>query len=156
MCNGFSVFNCICHQNSSEKSSSCLNYWDTLRNSLVQADREHLGYAHHVQADWFIASQNITRPLLEEQQLHYHLWVSSLASDYAKFQSGFARACAAVRLVRDQWLVDVAQQAELGRTSYHSGSVWSAICYIQCSLQGLRPMLVLAIKNEDKKPCMQV
>ena len=109
--------------------------WLSVQNSLVCAGKEHLGYAHRCQPDWFTASQDLLLPLINERRLCYQQWVkSNLERDYVKFKIARSKARLETRRAKNRWLEDVAEQAELRR---HGGSVWPAIRLIQRCFKGL-------------------
>ena len=96
--------------------------WKSLSNSLLDAGREHLGYAHKRQPDWFDENRTVFLPLIKERRLLHQRWVESgQAEDYTKFKIARTEARAAVRRAKNHWLADVAKQAELGRTSCQGG-----------------------------------
>ena len=49
--------------------SSLEEKWCVLRDALTKAGQEHLGYAQHSQADWFIANRSNLAPLIQERRL---------------------------------------------------------------------------------------
>ena len=60
--------------------------WKSLSNSLLDAGREHLGYAHKRQPDWFDENRTVLLPLIKERRLLHQRWVESgQAEDYTKF-----------------------------------------------------------------------
>ena len=131
--------------------------WKSLSNSLLDAGREHLGYAHKRQPDWFDENRTVLLRRIKERRLLHQRWVESgQAEDYTKFKIARTEARAAVRRAKNHWLADVAKQAELGRTSCRGGSTWPAIRSIQRCFQGLRPVPVLGIKNENGTPCQSI
>ena len=90
--------------------------WGTLRDSLVHAGHEHLGYARRCQPDWFLSGQEVLAPLFRERTMCYNRWVTSqLDSDYTQFKVARSRARAATRRAKNVCLADVAQEAETGR-----------------------------------------
>ena len=140
-----------------QESSSIEEIWTSISNSLLDAGREHLGYTHKRQPDWFDENRTVLLPMIKERRLLHQRWVESgETEDYAKFKTARSEARAAVRRAKNNWLANVAKQAELGRASRQSGSTWPAIRSIQRCFQGLRPVPVLGIKNEDGTSCESV
>ena len=78
---------------------------------------------------------------------------SQSPNDHAKFKAARSKARAATRRAKNNWLADIAQQAESGRVACHGGSVWSTIRSIQRCFRGLRPIPATSLKNEDGQPC---
>ena len=137
---------------SAQEQPSVEERWSTLRDSLVNAGCEHLGYVQRHQPDWFLSNQEVLEPLLQERRLCYYRWVGSqLQYDYTRFKIAPSRARAAVRRAKNEWLTDVAEQAEAGRS--RGGLIWSSIHTIQRCFHGLRPIPSMAVKNEDGLPC---
>ena len=82
---------------SAQEQPSVEERWSTLRDSLVNAGCEHLGYVQRHQFDWFLSNQEVLEPLLQERRLCYNRWVGSqLQYDYTRFKIARSRARAAV------------------------------------------------------------
>ncbi len=137
-----------------EELPSVEDQWGRLRDSLIQASHQHLGYARRCQTDWFTSNQMVLAPLIQERRLCYNRWVASqLACDCASFKVARSKARAAVRRAKNEWLADVAQRAE-SHSAGHGGTVWSAVRSIQRCFHGLQSMPSSALKNEDGQLCM--
>ena len=61
---------------SAQEQPSVEERWSTLRDSLVNAGCEHLGYVQRHQPDWFLSNQEVLEPLLQERRLCYNRWES--------------------------------------------------------------------------------
>ena len=62
--------------------------WSALAGSLIDAGKKHLGFVNRHQPDWFVSSQDVIAPLLEERRLCYNRWSSTrLANDYSLFKT---------------------------------------------------------------------
>ena len=128
--------------------------WCVIRDALVHAGHQHLGFACRCQPDWFTSSQEVLAPLFRDRRLAYNAWVASQSpNDHAKFKAARSKARAATRRAKNDWLADIAQQAESGRVACHGGSVWLTIHSIQRCFRGLRPIPATSLKNEDGQPC---
>ena len=139
------------------ESSTVEAQWCSIKDSLICAGKEHLGYARRSQPDWFSANQDVLLPLFKERRLCYQQWMKSkLESDYTKFRVARSKARLETRRAKNRWLEGAAQQAELGRVSFNGGSAWKAIRSIQRCFQGLKPMSTLTVKNEDGTLCKSV
>lgn len=131
--------------------------WNKLRDSLVEASREHLGYSRRRQPDWFNERREVIAPLLLERCRSYNQWTASgLAGDHAEFKKARSKVRTEIRKAKNEWLESVVEQAEGGRISRRSGSMWSAIHNIRRNFRGLCPVNVSSVRNEDGVLCQTV
>ena len=129
--------------------------WCVLRDSVVNAGEQHLGTVCRSNPDWFVAGQDTIAPLLKQRTAVYNRWVvSGLHHDHVQFKVVRSKAPAAIRRVKNQWLTDLASQADIGREARSGNSVWSAIRNIQRSFRGLRPSPSAAVQDATGLLCI--
>ena len=146
-----SALTSTCSQEGNGDLETVEEQWCHLRDSLIPAGKQHLGYVRRRDPDWFTDNYALLYPLLENRRLCYNRWVASQqAVDYSRFKSARSKAGAAVRRAKNDWLASVAQQTE---SHSNGGAVWSAIRSIQHCFRGLRPSTSVALKKADGELC---
>ena len=109
-----------------------------------------LGFAKRPQPDWFRFNQDSLLPLIYQSRISCNRWpASGCVSEHALFAAARSKARAEVRRAKNRWLYSLAEQADLGRSSCDGASVWASIRTIQWCYQGIRPVTVCAIKDEQ-------
>ncbi len=127
--------------------------WDAVKSSWCYGAETVLGYEDRRQPDWFRESEEHLKPLVEERNRLYALW---LATRRERDRKKHAEACRvarrAVREAKDAWFQRKASEADSGR---HSGKVvWRCIRDIQRGRRGLVPVRTAVVKDEDGNECM--
>lgn len=138
----------------SSQSSSVEDHWEHLRDALVGAGQDHLGRPRRSQPDWFLDSQDVIAPLLQERRECYNKWVKTgCPTAHACFKAARSTARSEIRRAKNQWMARVAAQAELGRKTFHGKSVWTSIRTLQRNHQGLVPLRTPIVRDEQGVIC---
>lgn len=137
-----------------QESASVEDQWKRVCSALVDAGKENLGYASRRQPDWFLDSQDVLAPILNELRHLYNNWIRSQSPrDHTLFKAARSKARAEVRRAKCRWFASIAEQADLGRKTFHGASVWSAIRTIQHNHRGHTPTVTPSIRDEEGNLC---
>ena len=105
-----------------------------------------------MQADWYRESESVLRPLFEERNRLYTLWLSTgLEKDRKKFAEARSVARRAVRESKNAWFQRMAMEAERGRNG--GKLVWQCIRDIQHGRRGLIPQRTAVVRDEEGRVC---
>ena len=131
-----------------------LAQWTVIKESLLEADGEMLGWSSRKHPDWFIAAESIMRTLIDKRNWLFSLWlISGCHGDQQQYLMLRWCVTATVRTCKNQRFKDMANSVQSALAQGNPSVMWrdiQAICQCRSDLQPVRPR---TIRKQDGSFC---
>ena len=158
MCERFVKKVCELVDDKWDDSAGSVEMWETVRDSMVDAAEDTLGWERGMQPDWFREKGHLLKPQIEKRNLLFHKWLRSRRnSDRQRYVLQRREVLKAVKKAKNDWLQEMADEVEVANLSGGSQrNMWKSLRELQRGRAGLRPVKTRVIKKLNRDPCKSV
>ena len=130
------------------EESNVQESWNSLCGDIRDVAANVLGHGKRRQPDWFVESQAVLEPLIEQKrQAHQRMLGHDTVTTRKEFRARQRSVGRAVRAAKEKWIADVAGEAEHAQRD--GCTRWKAIRKLQGIHSGRHPVGTSSVYNRD-------